>query len=336
MCEQKTTVEERKELIALEKQELSLMRNKQALEELKDSSRIPRSMNGKLALAAEFSKSNLLPGDYAGRPENCFIALQFGEMLGFSNPMSCFQNVYVVKGKPSASADSMIAAVFNHPDFMDYQQEGDEKQSITTITRKLKSGKEKSFSMRHTIQMSKDKLKAGSQWDSDPALMLKHRSDAKACRAAFPEIFAGIHTLDELQNVVEVQDGKGNRIDQNFEDLMPKEKPVVQDNLTTEIETVDLKIEDPISVEITEEKFPYMKKETPKKVEKPVEETPKKVDSKPPIAKHEMLEKLINKAKSKGVDVFKLKVAVKEESGKDLEDLTVWEMENIIKDNFGG
>jgi len=49
-----------------------------------------------------------------------------------------------------------------------------------------------------------------------------------------------------------------------------------------------------------------------------------------------MLEKLINKAKSKGVDVFKLKVAVKEESGKDLEDLTVWEMENIIKDNFGG
>jgi hypothetical protein len=60
--------------------------------------------------------------------------------------------------------------------------------------------------------MSKDKIGKFPQWDLDRANMLKHRSDSKACRTAFPEIFAGIHIPDEIENsTIEVQDGAGNK-----------------------------------------------------------------------------------------------------------------------------
>lgn len=202
-------IEKQYELLDIARKRLSLEKNELALSELADSSKIPKSMNGKLALSAQFAASSLLPDGYQGKPDNCFIALQYGEMLGFGNPLSCFQNIYIVKNKPTASSDSMIGCVFNHPDFIDYEHEGNEKTSTTTIIRRLRNGKEKSFSRTHTLEMSKDKLQSFPQWKSDPENMLKHRSDSKCCRSAFPEIFAGLHNPDELNDRIEIQDGSG-------------------------------------------------------------------------------------------------------------------------------
>ena len=332
MCE-KQEVQDKMALIQLEKQELSLQRNRLALEELRDTSKIPRSMNGKLALAAEFSKSNLLPQDYRGKPENCFIALQFGEMLGFGNPMSCFQNVYVVKGRPSASADSMIAACFNHPDFLDYDQEGDAKKSTTTIKRKLKSGVEKAFVREHTIEMSSDKLATFPEWKNDPQNMLKHRSDAKACRSAFPEIFAGIHTADELENVIEVQDGKGNRIyTPDLDDLMPKvkaEMPVEEQEVRAEMPVEEQEVR-AVDAEPVQEEFPKeeLQKEFPKQElkEEMAEETSK--------SRIEIYDAMIAAAGEQGVNAIDLERVIKKECGKGLNELTIQEMEAIIKENF--
>lgn len=235
MCEEKK-INEQMEVLKVEKERLSIERNQLALAELKDTSIIPKSMNGKIALAVQFAKSPLLPEAYANKPENCFIALQFGEMMGFGNPMACFQNIYVVNGRPSASADSMLAACFNHPEFINYEQKGNEKESITTITRKFKSGVEKDFTRKHTIDMSADKIGKFPQWKSDPENMLKHRSDAKACRSAFPEIFSGIYIEDEAREI-EVQDGNFNIIEKtNHADLKPQRKRKAEKEVEKEVE----------------------------------------------------------------------------------------------------
>jgi hypothetical protein len=241
-------IEKERQVIKLEREklefmrrELSMQKNIIALKELEDCSRIPKSLPGKLALAEQFGRSNLLPDAYKGKPDECFICLQFGEMLGFINPMACFQNIYVVNGKPSTSADSMLGLVMCQPEFLDYEQfiekltpstlkarvnkakKGDNNpnwveievpnlKSISRITRKMPNGAEKIFERNHRTEMSIERFGVFPQWISDQENMLKHRSDGKVCRSAFPAITSGIHTPDELREYaeIEVQDGKGN------------------------------------------------------------------------------------------------------------------------------
>lgn len=201
------------ELLRLEREKLSVERNIVALDELRNTNSMPGSMNGKLALAKQYSISNLIPDAYKNKPENIFIAFAYAEMLGINSPMSALLNIYVVNGRPSASSDSMLGVCFNHPLFLDYEHVGDEKTSTSRITRKMPNGKERVFERTHTVEMSKDKIGKFPQWDLDRANMLRHRSDSKVCRTAFPEIFAGIHIPDEINddNSIEVQDGSGNK-----------------------------------------------------------------------------------------------------------------------------
>lgn len=257
------------EQLKAKKQELILMKNEQALLELKNTSLIPPSLNGKLALADQLAKSELVPVEYRGKPENIFIAFGFGEMLSISNPLSCLYSLYVIGGKPAPLANTMVAAVMSHPEFVnierelvdlkeDFQKEintGTSQnphkiprkfknwKSITRITRKLKSGKEIVFEAFHTVKMSESRLYSFPEWQNSPEAMVEHRSDSKCCRKAFPEIFAGMHTPDEARDrVIEVQDGKGNIVN----DMMPQEKKEIKIDIETEKEIVDNKPESKI------------------------------------------------------------------------------------------
>jgi len=226
-------IEQKQELIKLEKQELSLERNKLALAELADTSNIPKSLNGKLALASEFSQSELVPPAYRNKPANIVVAFQYGQALGFKDPFMCLQNVYVVKGKPSTSSDSMKGVVFSQPDFIDYDViwedlPGDvcglkNRKCTVKITRKLKNGKEKVFERAHELAMSKNNIPSSDQWKNDKDNMLLHRADSKCCRSAFPEIFSGCHTAEELKEYT--PDELDKQHENVVNNMMPEEKP---------------------------------------------------------------------------------------------------------------
>jgi len=267
MCEEKTVVQEialqnleqEEKRLLLMRKELSLQQNIAALRDLEDTGKVPKSLSGKMALADQFAKSSMVPEVYKGKPENCFIALSFGEMIGINNPMSCFHNIYIVGGRPSTSADCMLGCVMVQPEFLDYDQEivdlgtfveadvntskkGDgpnwkkikvkNLKSITRITRKMPNGKEKVFERYHTVEMSIDRFGTFPQWISDTENMLKHRSDSKACRSSFPAVFAGVHNPDELRELepaIEVQDGRGNST--GFQKAEKVKENVVNDDL---------------------------------------------------------------------------------------------------------
>ena len=230
------------ELLRLEREKLSVERNIVALDELRNTADMPKSMNGKLALAAQLAKSYLVPEAFRGKPDDIFLAFTFAEMIGIMSPISALMNVYVVQGKPSTSSDSMIGICMVQPEFLDYEHEiivmnppkikirvnkakkGDSAnwqeievenlKSISRITRKMPNGKERVFEREHTTEMSAERFGVFPQWISDQRNMIKHRSDGKVARTAFPANFSGIHTPDELndyENSIEVQDGSGNK-----------------------------------------------------------------------------------------------------------------------------
>lgn len=232
-------IEQASELIKIEREKLSLERNIMALEEMKDTSKMPKSMNGKLALAAQLSKSMLVPESFRNKPDDIYLAFSFAEMIGINSPISALMNVYVVGGKPSTSSDSLIGVCMVQPEFLDYEQEivtlnpskikvrvnkakkvespnwgeieVDNLKSISRITKKMPNGKERVFEREHTTEMSSDRFGVFPQWLTDQRNMLRHRSDGKVARTAFPNVFAGIHTPDELIEYVEIQDGSGNK-----------------------------------------------------------------------------------------------------------------------------
>jgi len=92
----------------------------------------------------------------------------------------------------------------------------------------MPNGKEKKFERSHLLSQSKGKIGSSPQWQDDPENMLKHRSDSKCCRTAFPQIFAGLHNPDEIREyddfkpIPEYQDGKGNVITKEESDKISK------------------------------------------------------------------------------------------------------------------
>lgn len=62
----------------------------------------------KLAYADALARADLLPTSYRGKAGNVLLAVEFGEMLG-THPLTAIQQVHVIDGKLSASAELMRA-----------------------------------------------------------------------------------------------------------------------------------------------------------------------------------------------------------------------------------
>ena len=65
--------------------------------------------------------------------------------------------------------------------------------------------------------------KQGSKWQTMPDLMLRYRAAAFFARQYAPELTMGMHTAEEVADVVEIQDGKGNIISNDI-----PEKPEIR------------------------------------------------------------------------------------------------------------
>ena len=68
---------------------------------------MPQTLTEKLRMAEELAKSNLMPVGFK-TPAQILVALQMGHELGIP-PMRAIQNISVVNGRPTLSADMMLA-----------------------------------------------------------------------------------------------------------------------------------------------------------------------------------------------------------------------------------
>jgi hypothetical protein len=171
--------------------------------------------------------SKLVPKEFQNNLPDCMIALEMSNRMG-ANPIAVMQNLYIVHGKPSWSAQFIIAAInqsgrFKSTIMYDMSGEGDQKGCIAYA---FDFEGNRVNSPRVTIDMAKKEgwySKNGSKWQTMEDLMLMYRSATFFGRLYTPDLLMGMSTKDEMDDgVIEVVPEEPTV---NLDDLLKKGAP---------------------------------------------------------------------------------------------------------------
>ncbi len=149
----------------------------------------------KIQYAKAMAESNLLPSHYKRQPANLLIALEYAEAFGIS-PINAISSVFVIDGKPSASAD-LIAALVRKAGHK-LRVVGDDTSATATIIR----ADDPDFEYTATWDLNKAKqagLTGKGTWKSYPGALLRARAITEVARmGASDALFGVIYTPEEV------------------------------------------------------------------------------------------------------------------------------------------
>jgi hypothetical protein len=170
------------------------------------------------------AQSSLVPKEYQNNLPNCVIALNMANRMN-ADPLMVMQNLYVVNGKPGWSSQFLISTFNTSGRFsaIRYKWTGERgTDSWGCIAWAIeKSTGETLEGSEVTIGIAKREgwyEKSGSKWKTMPQQMLMYRAASWFIRAYAPELAMGMHTVEELKDIVEVDETEyevKNEIDQN-------------------------------------------------------------------------------------------------------------------------
>lgn len=170
---------------------------------LTTASLMPQTQEAKYKMACTLAKSGLIPQGL-NTPEKVFVALQWGHELGLS-PMVAVNNVAVINGKPTLSADIMAAIVKRSPEYGGIKWlEMSDRKAECEITRILPNGEKETQKSCFSIE---DAERAGlanrDVWKKYTKRMLKHRCLSAGLKDMFPDLLAGLYDPEEMESVDE-------------------------------------------------------------------------------------------------------------------------------------
>lgn len=158
-------------------------------------------MAGQMAQAV--SESTIVPKDYQENKANAMVAIEIANRLGTS-PLLVMQNLYVIQGRPSWSAQFLIASV-NASGKYDMELQYEEKQDKNGKPYSCKCWTTKNGrrveGIEVTMDMARDEgwlSKSGSKWKTMPQVMLRYRAASFFSRMNCPEMTLGFYTQEEV------------------------------------------------------------------------------------------------------------------------------------------
>jgi hypothetical protein len=162
-------------------------------------------------ISLDIASSNLIPARFQNQPANCLIALNMANRIG-ADPMMVMQNLYVVHGTPSWSAQFLIATFNKSGSFSSIRYEfsgveGQDNWGCRAKATELSTG-ELLTGPLVTIGIAKKEgwyQKSGSKWQTMPEQMLRYRAAAWFVRTIAPEIAMGLQTSDEVADTYELE-----------------------------------------------------------------------------------------------------------------------------------
>jgi len=155
----------------------------------------PSDIGQGVQLAKLLVASRLLPKSIA-TPEAAFVVIMAGRELGLT-AMQSIRSIHVVDGKPTMSADLMVALTKRSPacEFLRLVESTTERAAYETRRR----GEPDTTTIGFTIDdASKAGLLGRGPWRQYPAAMLRARAAAAICRAVYPDLMLGVYETDEL------------------------------------------------------------------------------------------------------------------------------------------
>lgn len=161
-------------------------------------------------MATMFTKSSIVPETFRGDVNlgNACIALEMALRMK-ANPLLLMQNMFVVHGRPSWSAQFLIATLnksgrFSALRYVFTGEEGQDSWGCRAVATELATGEHLEGPLI-TIALAKKEGwygKSGSKWQSMPELMLRYRAASWFVRAYAPEIAMGLPEQGELEDTI--------------------------------------------------------------------------------------------------------------------------------------
>jgi hypothetical protein len=162
----------------------------------------PANITEAIKFSEMLSKSQMVPKQYQGKPEDILVAVQWGYEVGLA-PMQALQNIAVINGKPSVYGDAAMALVLASPVCEGIEEtiegEGTENPvAVCTARRRGRAPVVAKFSVS-------DAKRAGlwakpGPWTAYPKRMLAMRARGFAIRDAFADVLKGLITAEEAQD----------------------------------------------------------------------------------------------------------------------------------------
>lgn len=142
-------------------------------------------------------KSQLIPKEYIGKPENAAVAILHGRDLGLS-PMQSLQGIMNVNGRTTVWGDHALAIIQNHRDFESIKEWYDEKTQTAhcVIKRKGWDAVERTFS---SAEGSMAGLNNKEIHKAYPRRMRQMRARSYAMRDTFADALRGIGIREDIE-----------------------------------------------------------------------------------------------------------------------------------------
>jgi hypothetical protein len=161
-------------------------------------------------LAAQISRSTIIPKEFAGSPSNCLIALEMAHRIG-AGILQVMQSLYIVHGKPSWSGQFIIAAVNATKRFSTLRFHFNEDKSECFAFAKDHDGNELK-GPAVTIAMAKAEgwWQRNEKWRNMTELMMTYRAGTFFGRVYAPDVLMGMREQYEVieAEAVQIRDAK--------------------------------------------------------------------------------------------------------------------------------
>lgn len=163
----------------------------------------PTNTHEALELADRLAKSQLIPKNFQGHPNDVFVAMLWSRNLGMPIVQG-LQNIAVINGRPSIWGDAALAIVKASGLLESFKETlagmGDSMTATCTIVRK---NEVEPYTASFSVYDAKIAGLWGKQgpWKQYPKRMLSLRARGFALRNAFPDILLGIGIAEEEQDI---------------------------------------------------------------------------------------------------------------------------------------
>lgn len=147
-----------------------------------------------------YAASAIVPAAYAGKPNDCAIAVNMATRMDV-DPLMVMQQLYVVKGKPSWSGQACMAFIRNLYKDVQVIYTGTRGTDSRGCYVQAKSGEITLQGTEITIGMAKaEGWLSNPKWRNMPEQMLAYRAAAFFARVHCPEILMGCRVEGEAED----------------------------------------------------------------------------------------------------------------------------------------
>lgn len=199
------------------------------MSETKELAISPRTFNEVQSMAEVLSKSSLLPDALKNKASDVAFAIMAGAELGLS-PVASIRGIHIISGKPTLSADTMVAVVLASG-LAEYFSEIECTPTSTTWETKRRNAP---VAQRRTWTLDDAKRAALDKkdvWRQYTRQMLAARCRSELARLVYPDLLAGVQSSDEVRDIP-VERTSGN-------DVIDAELATTEETVTAQIDAAD-------------------------------------------------------------------------------------------------